>query len=90
MFLTMKQGRLDDLTVLSVESDVAKKIDFSDVNDAFALKLRKVILLRLKLMGKCINKIHRGERGSEVDSLLIATQLIFCLNFCHRIHTYFV
>ena len=42
---TMTQNRLNDLAILSIESELTRKIDFSDIIDAFALKkARKVNL----------------------------------------------
>ena len=38
MRTTMTQDRLNDLAVLSIESDVARKIDFTDIIDMFAMK----------------------------------------------------
>ena len=32
------QDRLNDLAILSIESDLTRKVDFSDVINAFALK----------------------------------------------------
>ena len=39
----MTQDRLSDLTILSIESDLTLKVDFSDIINAFAIKkARKV------------------------------------------------
>ena len=35
---TMTQDRLNDLAVLSIESEVTRKIDFTDIIDMFAMK----------------------------------------------------
>ena len=35
---TMTQDRLNDLAVLSIESEVTRKIDFIDIIDMFAMK----------------------------------------------------
>ena len=34
----MTQDRLNDLVVLSIESEVTRKIDFTDIIDMFAMK----------------------------------------------------
>ena len=39
----MLQDRLNDLAILSIENDLTRKVDFSDVINAFAVKkARKV------------------------------------------------
>ena len=35
---TMTQDRLNDIAVLSIESEVTRKIDFTDIIDMFAMK----------------------------------------------------
>ena len=35
---TMMQDRLNDLAVLSIESKLTRKIDFTDIIDMFAMK----------------------------------------------------
>ena len=35
---TMTQDRLNDLAFLSIESEVTRKIDFTDIIDMFAMK----------------------------------------------------
>ena len=42
---TMKQSRLVNLTIMSIESDILRELDFANVIDTFAsLKARKVVL----------------------------------------------